>query len=117
MPDTKTCQSCGRQIEYRKKWARTWDEVKFCSEECRRHKKKFDYRETILEILRTRDADKTMCPSEALPPEQKTDPTMMEHVRRSARLLASEGLIEITQKNQVVDPSEFRGPIRLRLKR
>ena len=40
----------------------------------------------------------------------------MEHVRRSARLLAADGLIEITQKGKAVDPQDFRGPIRLRLK-
>lgn len=113
----KSCESCGREIEYRKKWARNWDSVKYCSDECRKNKNKFDYRETILKILAERDAGKTMCPSEALPHELKTDPTMMEHVRRSARLLAAEGKIEITQKNQPVDPENFRGPIRLRLKR
>jgi hypothetical protein len=41
---------------------------------------------------------------------------MMEHVRRSTRLLASEYKIEITQKGQVVDPTDFKGPIRLKLK-
>ena len=41
---------------------------------------------------------------------------MMEHVRRSARQLVHSGLIEITQGGKVVDPSDFKGPIRLRLK-
>ena len=41
---------------------------------------------------------------------------IMEHVRRSARLLASENQIEITQSGKVVDPLSFRGPIRLKLK-
>ncbi|MCE3010764.1 MAG: DUF3253 domain-containing protein [Proteobacteria bacterium] len=40
----------------------------------------------------------------------------MERVRESARLLVDQGKIEILQKGKVIDPSEFRGPIRLRLK-
>ena len=116
MPDSKTCESCGREIEYRKKWARDWAHVKFCSDECRRNKNKFDYRDTILEVLNSQLANKTICPSEVLPSELKSDPIMMEHVRRSARLLADAGLIEITQQGRPVDPQNFRGPIRLRLK-
>ncbi len=116
MAESKSCESCGREIEYRKKWARDWNNVKFCSDECRRNKNKFDYRDSILGLLKQRQGGKTICPSEVLPAEHKTDPIMMEHVRRSARLLAAEALIEITQKGQPVDPQNFRGPIRLRLK-
>ncbi|WP_428150714.1 DUF2256 domain-containing protein [Brevundimonas sp.] len=32
----KTCVSCGRPFLWRAKWARDWDQVKFCSERCRR---------------------------------------------------------------------------------
>jgi len=31
----KTCQSCGRPFTWRKKWARDWDQVRFCSDACR----------------------------------------------------------------------------------
>lgn len=33
---TRTCQQCGRPFEWRKKWERDWDQVKFCSDACRR---------------------------------------------------------------------------------
>lgn len=115
-PESKICESCGREFTYRKKWARNWANVKYCSEECRRNGKSFDYRQNILMLLSERDRGKTICPSEVLSPEDKTNAVMMEHVRRSARLLASEGRIEITQKGKAVDPLNFRGPIRLRLK-
>ena len=36
----KDCIVCGRPFAWRKKWARDWDEVKFCSERCRREKNK-----------------------------------------------------------------------------
>ena len=35
---SKPCQACGRPMSWRKAWARTWDEVKYCSERCRRTK-------------------------------------------------------------------------------
>lgn len=32
---TKTCATCGRPFTWRKKWARVWEEVKYCSERCK----------------------------------------------------------------------------------
>jgi hypothetical protein len=34
----KTCVHCGRPFTWRKKWERVWDEVKFCSDACRKGK-------------------------------------------------------------------------------
>lgn len=34
----KPCQACGRAMSWRKAWARTWDEVRYCSDACRRRK-------------------------------------------------------------------------------
>ena len=33
---TKVCVACARPFTWRKKWARDWDEVKYCSDACRR---------------------------------------------------------------------------------
>ncbi|NBT89492.1 MAG: DUF2256 domain-containing protein [Verrucomicrobia bacterium] len=33
---SKTCVRCGRPFTWRKKWARDWENVKFCSDACRR---------------------------------------------------------------------------------
>lgn len=35
---TKICATCGRPFEWRKRWERNWDEVRYCSERCRRAK-------------------------------------------------------------------------------
>ncbi|MBF9030184.1 DUF2256 domain-containing protein [Rhodobacterales bacterium HKCCE3408] len=32
----KTCATCGRPFAWRKKWAKVWDEVRYCSCRCRR---------------------------------------------------------------------------------
>jgi hypothetical protein len=31
----KICAACGRPFAWRKKWARDWEQVKFCSDRCR----------------------------------------------------------------------------------
>ena len=33
---TKICVACGRPFAWRKKWERDWDQVRYCSERCRR---------------------------------------------------------------------------------
>ncbi|WP_425456641.1 DUF2256 domain-containing protein [Arenibacterium halophilum] len=32
----KDCAACGRPFAWRRKWARCWDEIRFCSDRCRR---------------------------------------------------------------------------------
>ncbi|MEA1053498.1 DUF2256 domain-containing protein [Lamprobacter modestohalophilus] len=36
---TKTCMGCGRPFAWRRRWANCWDEVRYCSRGCARHKK------------------------------------------------------------------------------
>ncbi|MGB3491364.1 MAG: DUF2256 domain-containing protein, partial [Elainellaceae cyanobacterium] len=35
---TKLCPVCQRPFEWRKKWKDCWDDVKYCSERCRRRR-------------------------------------------------------------------------------
>ncbi|MCP9764376.1 DUF2256 domain-containing protein [Lacihabitans soyangensis] len=37
---SKVCVVCGRPFDWRKKWEKVWDEVKYCSEKCRKNKPK-----------------------------------------------------------------------------
>jgi len=111
----KTCLRCGRTIEPRKKWANNWDEIKYCSEKCRRNKIQNNFESDILDLLKKRGAGKTICPSEVLSPELKKDSIKMEEVRQAARRLVAQGLIIITQNGHIVDPSTAKGPIRLKL--
>jgi hypothetical protein len=32
----KICLACNRPFRWRKKWAKVWEEVKYCSDKCRR---------------------------------------------------------------------------------
>jgi hypothetical protein len=35
---SKPCAACGLAMSWRRRWARNWAEVKYCSEACRRQK-------------------------------------------------------------------------------
>ena len=35
----KICAHCGLRFTWRKKWEAVWDEVKYCSDRCRRDRK------------------------------------------------------------------------------
>ncbi len=87
-PPPKNCLVCGREVTWRKKWERTWSEVKYYGEKCRRFKGTLDgvHEERILALLAELAHHSSICPSDALSEPSK-------------------------------DPSEFRGPIRLKLKR
>ncbi|MGF1588327.1 MAG: DUF2256 domain-containing protein [Pleurocapsa sp.] len=39
---TKICLVCDRPFTWRKKWEKCWDDVKYCSDRCRRRKKSVD---------------------------------------------------------------------------
>jgi hypothetical protein len=75
----------------------------------------------ILELLKERGRDKTICPSEAAKAVGGKDARrdwegLMEPARAAARRLVAEGKIVITQKGRVVDPSTAKGAIRLKLR-
>jgi hypothetical protein len=35
---SKPCTVCGQPMSWRRAWAKNWDEVRYCSEACRRRK-------------------------------------------------------------------------------
>jgi len=115
---TKVCASCGREMQWRKKWAANWDDVRYCSDACRRRKVSTVDREledSIRALLAARAADATICPSEAARAVGGEDwRDLMEPARRAARRMVDAGDVEITQRGAVVDPSTARGPIRIR---
>ena len=117
--ETKICASCGREMMWRKRWAGTWETVRYCSRACARHgvnRTDRALQDAILELLEYRPAGRTICPSEAA---RAVDPDgwqrLNEPARRAARRLVAEGRLEMTQGGRVIDPSTARGPVRLRL--
>lgn len=114
----KTCAACGRTISWRKKWERSWDEVRWCSQTCRRRgldPTDVALEQSVLDLLSRRAGGATICPSEAARAVGGDDwRPLMEPARAAARRLVARGMVEITQGGQVVDASTAKGPIRVR---
>lgn len=117
-PPEKACVACGRRIEWRRKWERDWEQVRYCSTTCRRRgvgEVDVALEKAIGELLDARARTATICPSEAA---RRVDPEgwreLMEPARRAARRLVERGAVEIVQGGRVVDPSTAKGPIRVR---
>lgn len=111
--------SCGRRIAWRRKWARDWDRVRYCSDACRRRGiRPLDQRleDIIAEHLsRTgsmadvADAARELAAAEGVPEAELTEPA-----RRAARRLVAAGRAELVQGGRAVDPSTARGPFGIR---
>lgn len=105
-------------MTWRKSWEKNWDDVKYCSDACRKRKVTSEdaaLEESILGLLAQRKAGATICPSEAARLVGGDDwRELMEPARRAARRLVNDGEVEITQQGKVVDPSTAKGPIRIR---
>ena len=100
--DLKTCASCGRRIEWRRKWASNWAEIRYCSDACRHRGVTAADEQLEADILarvtNTRSVD--------------VDAT--EDARRAARRLVAKQEVEIIQNGRVVDPSTAKGPFQIR---
>lgn len=105
-------------MQWRKRWANTWDEVRYCSAACRkRGLRPVDaaLEVAIEQLLDERAGGATICPSEAARAVGGDEwRPLMEPARQAARRLCAAGRIVITQGGRVVDPSTAKGPIRIR---
>lgn len=116
--DDKICPTCGRTFSWRRKWARVWDRVVYCSRACAgRQVNAADQRIESLLIERAESLrpGATFCPSEvaqAVDGERWRE--RMPDVRRAVNRLAARGEIEVTQRGKRVDAARARGPIRIK---
>ena len=115
---TKTCAACGRTMTWRKAWANSWEDVRYCSKRCRARRGDpvdAQLEAALRKLLESRPLSASVCPSEvarAVDPEAWRD--LMEPARAAARRLVASGEAQITQQGRVVDASTARGPIRIR---
>ncbi len=112
MKPDRICEHCGRRYEYRGN-----PEQRFCSTSCRKSRTARIHTELeheIIAMLSGRDPKSTLCPSEVARARFGDEFSQhMETVRRAARRLAHRDQVIITRKGKEVDPSSFRGPIRV----
>ncbi|HKJ17926.1 MAG TPA: DUF2256 and DUF3253 domain-containing protein [Xanthomonadales bacterium] len=111
----KTCARCGRVMTWRRKWAHQWEQIRYCSKRCSRARlRQTDHllEKAIFSLLCSRSG--TICPSEAarvVAPENWRD--LMEPARCAGRRMAARGEVVFKQSGKTVDPSEFKGLVRL----
>ena len=117
-PAEKVCERCGRTMQWRAKWARNWNEVKYCSDACRKQRLTAvdtALEDAIVQLLNARARDASICPSEAARAVGgESWQSLMEPARKAARRLVAQEKVQITQGGKVVDPSRAKGPIRIR---
>ena len=106
MPADKLCESCGRTITWRKKWADDWDEVRYCSGACRSRGVTEADRALESDIVRGLRGVKELPLSDIAGDR--------EAVRRAARRLAGAGAVRWVQRGRPVDPSTAKGDVGLR---
>ncbi len=118
--ESKTCVSCGRRIEWRKKWERDWEQVRYCSAGCRkRGVNAVDARleATILELLASRGRSGSVEVAEVartVAAEGDGRGDLLEPARRAARRLVASGRVQIVQDGRVIDPSTAKGSFSIR---
>lgn len=69
---------------------------------------------TVLQLLGGRRDGATICPSEAARALADDWRPLMDDVREVVFRLADAGVVEVTQRGEVVDGRSARGPIRVR---
>ncbi|MDQ1103731.1 DUF2256 and DUF3253 domain-containing protein [Nocardioides zeae] len=121
-PEPKTCRSCGRRIEWRKKWERDWDQVQYCSTACRRRGiTAVDERLEALMLQRISRGGSTADPADVAlavaDGDEAAAAELAEPARRAARRLVARGEAEIVQRGKVVDPSTAKGAFEVRRRR
>ena len=101
----KVCPTCGRTFAWRKKWARSWDQVVHCSDRCR-GRRAVGRDELEVQILAALAAQPR---GAAVALADDSEP-----MRAAARRLAQRGVIELVQRGVVVDPDRARGLLDVR---
>lgn len=113
-PD-KTCAVCGRTITWRKAWERSWADVRYCSDACRKRKATAGkYEAEILALLATLPRGESICLAEVA---KSLPAATQEALREAARRLVVKGALDIIQNGRVADASTAKGPIHLRQRR
>ncbi|QXC63599.1 DUF2256 and DUF3253 domain-containing protein [Aquihabitans sp. G128] len=102
-------------MHWRKRWERSWDEVRHCSAACRRRGVRpvdHELEAAILQLLAAGPRGRAVDPEEAAR-EVGGDgwESLREPARSAARRLHAQGQAVVTQGGKRVDPSTAKGPI------
>lgn len=105
---SRVCQSCGRAFAWRKKWARDWEQVRYCSKACRSS----GHPGRLVHCLAERLTEERLL---ALDTQlERSLGCGRERLRSAARLLAQAGSAQLLHQGKQVSPNEARGALTLR---
>tara|TARA_B100001559_G_scaffold318139_1_gene324676 strand:- start:862 stop:1242 length:381 start_codon:yes stop_codon:yes gene_type:complete len=114
----KSCSSCGRSFTWRKSIAKNWDDVKYCSNACRKRKlSKTDQQieNTILELLEIQTYPTSLSTDQVADfLDFGDDKNLLESIKRAARRLEAKSFVIITQDGKRVDSSKAKGHLQIR---
>ncbi len=114
----KSCLSCGRSFTWRKSFAKNWEDVKYCSNTCRKRKlSKIDQQieNTILELLEAQTHPTPLRTDQVADfLDFRNDKNLLETIKRAARRLESKNFVIITQDGKRVDSSKAKGHLQIR---
>lgn len=116
VPPDKVCARCGRPFAWRKKWARDWEHVKYCSDACRRGSAAIGAAvdAAVMAVLDGRREGSSLGLDEiarALEPKRWRD--RVDDVRAAAVRLALARRIVVTQGGRVIEPLLAEGSIQI----
>lgn len=105
---------------WRKAWARTWDDVRYCSDACRSRRGRGidDHAQRLLLAAVVRspspiDPESVLAQLEPMR-GSLSDAQLREALRSAARRLAAAGEIDVIVQGRAVDASRLRGPMLVR---
>ena len=109
---TKHCLSCGRPFSEQKRWEENWDNIKYCSQKCRRNKwdKKFENLEKF--ILNNSNLNIVEVEENYF---NKKNRDSHEIVKSACRRLHLSGKITILQKGKPILSTNFRGKYEIKV--
>ena len=113
-PAPRWCSVCGRIITWRKKWARDWERVRYCSRGCRRARLDDTDRALEQHLRDTLSSQRTADPRTAAEAVAVAGPDLRERSRNAARRLVAAGEAVAVQRGRTVDASTVKGPFILR---
>ena len=114
----KNCSSCGRSFTWRKSFAKNWEDVKYCSNACRKRKlSKIDQQieNSILELLEAETYSNPLSTDQIADfLDFGNDKNLLESIKRAARRLEMKSFVIITQDGKRVDSSTAKGHFQIR---
>lgn len=117
--EDKVCKTCGRAIQWRRRWADQWHELRYCSKRCRGTKPNALDRaieacliDALADLARGQSVDPFEA-CEALGSGQRFE----ERVFNAARRLAASHNAALLCDGRVADPSHAKRPFTLSLPR